>query len=287
MEQSVTFKSAGAALQGTLHLPEGATDPRAAIVSCHGFGGSSRGAGHPQLARALASAGYVVLRFDFRGCGESGGEPGRIICLEEVEDVRNAVTFLQSLPAVDGDRIGVIGTSLGGAVVIHATAVDPRIKVCAATGAVANGRRLCSIQYPDPTNYQAYLARLEDAKRYRETTGRSVMINRYDIVHIPESRRSGMPPGSIMSFPAETAISMLEFSPDELVGHISPRPLLLIHPRDDDVVPKSESEHLASRAGQPCELHILDTSEHFGSGNPELQRIAIDWLGRYLPASSK
>jgi len=283
MEQSVTFESGGATLQGVLHLPSDAKGARAAILSCHGFGGSSRGAGHPQLARALERAGYAVLRFDFRGCGESGGERGRIICEEEVEDVRNAVTFLQSRPAVDADRVGLIGTSLGGAVVIYAAAVDARIKVCAATGAVANGGRLFKIQYPDEANYRAFLARLDDAKRQRKTTGRSVMIDRYDIVNIPENRRAGMPPGAIMSFPAETAISMLEFSPDEVVGRICPRPLLLIHPRDDDVVPKSESEYLASRAGQPCELHILESSEHFGSDNPQLKRIVIDWLRRYLP----
>jgi uncharacterized protein len=282
MEQAISFESGGVTLRGTLHIPDGTSGKRPALVSCHGFGGSSNGAGHPSLARALEKAGYVVLRFDFRGCGDSGGERGRVICMEEVEDVRNAIGVLESHPDVDRERIGLIGASLGGAVVIYTAATDQRVKACVGTGSVANGERLFHIQYPDEAKYRAFLARLEDAKRHRATTGQSVMMNRYDIVLIPEKRRAGMPPGSIMSFPAETAISMLEFSPDEVVAKISPRPLLLIHPRDDDVVPKSESEYLASVAGQPCELKILDTSEHFGSGDPELQRITIDWLGRYL-----
>ena len=87
-----------------------------------------------------------------------------------------------------------------------------------------------------------------------------------------------------MDFPAETAISMLEFSPETVVRQISPRPLLLVHPRGDDVVPASESEHLAAAAGEPCELHLIDINDHFASGDPGLQKITLDWLARHLPA---
>jgi uncharacterized protein len=284
MEQPVSFDSAGILLRGTLHVPDAAPGRRPALVTCHGFGGSSNGAGHPQLGRALERAGYVVLRFDFRGCGASGGERGRVICLEEVEDLRNAVTFVQSNERVDADGIGVIGASLGGSVAIHAAAVDPRVRVCAANGSIGNGERRFRFQYPDEADWQRFVQRLEQAKRHRQQTGRSMMLNRYEIVHIPENRRASMPPGSIMEFPAETAISMLEFCPESVAGKIAPRPLLLIHPRHDDVVDKSESEHLAAAAGQPCELHILDTSEHFGSGDALLHQITLEWLARYLPA---
>src|SRR3989442_2803190 len=65
---------------------------------------------------ALTEYGYVTLRFDMRGCGDSEGEHGRVICLDQVEDTRNALTFLAQHPAVDGARIALIGTSFGGAV---------------------------------------------------------------------------------------------------------------------------------------------------------------------------
>ncbi|MDE3076906.1 MAG: alpha/beta hydrolase, partial [Chloroflexota bacterium] len=95
----MTFPSERVTLSGTLHRPDGGDGgPRPGLVLCHGFGGSSSGSGHPQLARALEGAGYIVLRFDFRGCGASGGEAGRVICDEEVEDARHAVTFLLSQP---------------------------------------------------------------------------------------------------------------------------------------------------------------------------------------------
>ena len=282
MERKISFESAGITLRGTLHLPEG-VGVRPALIQCHGFGGSSSGAGHPELARTLERAGYVVLRFDFRGCGDSDGQRGSVICMEEVEDLRNAIGFLERQQGVDQDRIGVIGASLGGAVVLCVAATDSRVRVCAANGAVGNGERRFRFQYPDDAVWKRFVQRLDEAKRERERTGKSVMLHRYDIVLIPEDNRAGMPPGAIMEFTAETAMSMLAFNPEALVRNIAPRPLLLIHPRHDKVVPKSESEQLAAAAGQPCALHVIDTTNHFGSGDPELQRITLDWLSRYMP----
>ncbi|OGA00161.1 MAG: hypothetical protein A3H35_18745 [Betaproteobacteria bacterium RIFCSPLOWO2_02_FULL_62_17] len=285
METQISFESSRITLRGTLHTPDGPALSRPAIVLCHGFGGSSNGAGHPELARTLERAGYVVLRFDFRGCGASDGERGRVICLEEVEDARAAITFLQAQAGVDPSKIGLIGASLGGSVALTAAALDERVRVCAANGAIGNGERRFRFQYRDEAAWQKFRQRLDDARKTRRDTGRSVMINRFDIVAIPEYLRTGLPPGASMDFPAETAISMLEFSPETVVRRISPRPLLLVHPRGDDVVPASESEQLARAAGEPCELHLIDISDHFASGDPALQKITLAWLARYLPAA--
>ena len=55
--------------------------------------------------------GYATLRFDMRGCGDSQGARGRVICLEQVEDTKSALSFLAGRPEVDAERIGVIGHS--------------------------------------------------------------------------------------------------------------------------------------------------------------------------------
>lgn len=284
MERPVAFDSAGFTLHGTLHTPDGSTAPSPAVIICHGFGGNSTGADRQNLAQTLVQKGYVALRFDFRGCGASGGEPGRIICMEEVEDLGNAVTFLQSQDAVDAERIGVIGGSLGGSVAIYAAAFDQRLKACAANGAIGDGERRFRHQYRDEEAWKRFLQQLEEAKRHRERTGASAMLDRFDIVAIPERLRAGLSPGAHMQFPAETAMSMLAFNPEEVVRRIAPRPLLLIHPRGDVVVPVSESECLAAAAADPCELHIIDTDDHFSATNPVLLRITLDWLSRYLPS---
>jgi len=280
MEQAIGFSSDGLALKGVLHVPEGATQPRPAIILCHGFGGSCRGAGHPELAQALARAGYVVLRFDFRGCGQSEGARGSVICREEADDLRRAVDFLATREEIDRNRIGVIGASLGGSVAIYVAATDKRLKFCAANGAIGKGERRFRFQYRDEASWQAFLKRLEEAKRVKASTGRSAMLNRFDIVFIPEHNRAGLPPGATMEFTAETAMSMLDFNPEEVIAEIAPRPLLLIHPRTDAVVPCSETEAMAAAAGETCEAHIIESRNHFGSGDPTLIAITLDWMKR-------
>ncbi len=78
-----------------------------------------------QPTRVLDELGYVTLRFYMRGCGKSEGELGRVICLEQVEDLGNALILLAQHPAVDPNRIAVIGSSFGGAVAVYAGGVDP------------------------------------------------------------------------------------------------------------------------------------------------------------------
>ncbi len=276
MEQAVTFISAGLTLRGVLHQPDGAAGQRPAMVLCHGFGGSCRGAGHPELAKALEQAGYVALRFDFRGCGQSEGTRGSVIVDEEVADLRAALNFLSGQSGVDTGRIGLLGASLGGSVAIEVTASEPRVKLCVANGAIGKGERRFRAQYRDDAAWQAFLGKLEAAKRDKTT------LNRFDVIHIPERDRAGLPPGAIMDFTAETALSLLADNAESVVSKIAPRPLLLVHPRGDGVVPVAESEALAKAAGGNAELHIIDGYAHFSAGSGEMAGIALDFLKRPL-----
>src|SRR5262245_61330180 len=85
MEERVTFASEGLKLVGVLHLPDGrsARDPLPAFLVLHGFGSNKDSGGSMATARMLAGFGYGALRFDMRGCGESDGTRGRVICLEQ------------------------------------------------------------------------------------------------------------------------------------------------------------------------------------------------------------
>jgi hypothetical protein len=278
MEQAIGFTSDGLTLRGFLHVPEGA-GKRPSLVLCHGFGGSCRGAGHPELAKALEQAGYVVLRFDFRGCGQSEGRRGDVIVDEEIADLTHAIDFLATQPAVDAARLGVIGASLGGSVAIEVAASDPRVTLCIANGSVGDGERRYRSQYKDEAAWHAFLRRLDEAKRTK------MPLDRFEIVYIPESDRAGLPPGAIMDFTAATAESMLASCPERVVRKIAPRPLLLVHPRGDRVVPYTESEALAAAAGKNAELHIIDGSAHFGSGSAEIAALVLDFLQRHLPVS--
>ncbi len=259
-------------------MPVAAAGKHPGLVLCHGFGGSCRGAGHPELARALEKAGYVVLRFDFRGCGQSEGRRGSVICAEEAADLGRALDFLAAHPAVDKDHLGAIGASLGGSLAIDVAARDPRIKLCVANGAIGDGKRRARHQYPDETSWQAFLQKIDDAERAGTT------LNRYDVIYIPEQNRGGLPPGATMDFTPETALSLLELKPEAVIGRIAPRPVLLVHARGDRVVPVGETEALAAAGGANCDTHILESQDHFSSGTPALTAILLDFLGRHLPA---
>src|SRR5437868_1762389 len=128
-EEAVTIPSAGLKLSGAVHVPDGlrSGEKRAAFLVLHGFGSNKTSSNTMAPTKVLSEMGYVVLRFDMRGCGKSEGEHGRVICLEQVEDTRNALTFLAQHPSVDPARIGVIGSSFGGAVAIYTGGVDERV----------------------------------------------------------------------------------------------------------------------------------------------------------------
>ena len=291
MTSKVTFKSDGLDLAGIVHIPDNlrAGERRPAFLVLHGFGGNKDGRGQTVIAEQLATWGYVAMRFDFRGCGESGGERARILCLDQVKDTSNAVTFMASRPEVDGRRIGLIGSSFGAAVAIYTGGSDERTAAVVSSGGWGDGERKFRRQHPTAEAWQRFTNMLEEGRRHRERTGRSLMVPRYEIVPIPEKLRANVSPGSIQEFPAETAQSMYDFRADEMVEKISPRPLLLLHSANDSVTPTIESIELFKRAKQPAELHLFSEVDHFmfGEENPRVGRIVSDWLARYFPAEQK
>jgi dipeptidyl aminopeptidase/acylaminoacyl peptidase len=291
MEQNVTFFSDGLKLSGIVNLPDGLRpgERRPAFIVLHGFGGNKDGHGQKVVARQFAQWGYVALRIDFRGCGESEGERGRIICLDQVADARNALSYLAARPEVDAARIALVGSSFGAAVAVFTGGADQPVAAVISCGGWGNGERKFRGQHPTPEAWAKFTGMLEEGKRQRERTGKSLMVRRYDIVPIPERLRRNMSAGSIMEFPAETAQSMNDFRADDQVGNIAPRPLLLLHSANDSVTPTYESIEMFKRARQPAELHLLSDVDHFifNEENQRLTRIVAEWLERYFPVNKK
>ena len=79
-------------------------------------------AASPDNARVLANAGYVVLTFDYKGWGDSDGAKTRLAPYSRVADVQAALTFMGTQPEVDAARLGIYGTSYGGATVVFVAA---------------------------------------------------------------------------------------------------------------------------------------------------------------------
>jgi len=294
-EEKVTIASAGLRLAGVVRIPDGLRpgERQAAFLVLHGFGSNKNSQNVLAPCKVLEALGYVTLRFDMRGCGESEGEHGRVICLEQVEDTRNALTFLSRHPSVAPDRIAVVGTSFGGAVAVYAAGIDERVAAVISNGGWGNGERKFRGQHATPEAWARFTAMLAEGRAHRERTGRSLMVPRYDIVPIPARLRDDLasravqmfPDGTIAMFPAETAQSMFDFCADDVVGRIAPRPLLLLHSANDSVTPTEQSAEMFKRAGQPTELHLFSGVDHFmfAEDNDRVWGVIRDWLEVYFP----
>ena len=296
-EEKVTIASAGLRLAGVVRTPAGLQprERRPAFLVLHGFGSNKNSQNVLAPCKVLEDLGYLTLRFDMRGCGESEGEHGRVICLEQVEDTRNALTFLSAHPAATPDRIAVIGTSFGGAVAVYTAGIDHRVAAVISNGGWGNGERKFRGQHATPEAWTRFTAMLAEGRAHRERTGRSLMVPRYDIVPIPTKLRDDLagravqmfPAGTIQMFPAETAQSMFDFRADDVVGRIAPRPLLLLHSANDTVTPTEQSIEMFERAGQPTELHLFSGVDHFmfAEDNDRVWRVVREWLATYFPAT--
>ena len=286
-EQNVRIPSDGLELAGVVRVPDGlkSGERRPAFLVLHGFG-STKGAGSVLEPCAMFERlGYVTLRFDMRGCGDSGGERGRILCLDQVSDTRNALTFLAQHPNVDPNRIAVVGSSFGAAVAVYAGGVDKRIAAVISASGWGNGETKFRGQHPAPDAWAKFTAMLEEGKRHRERTGQSLMVPRYEIVPIPPELRGHVVPGSILEFPAETAQSMFDFRAEEVIADIAPRPVLLLHSAHDSVTPTQQSVDLFGRAKRPVDLHLFSDTDHFmfAEKNGRVRTVIADWLSEYFP----
>ena len=139
-------------LRGWLFVPDG-PGPHPAITMAHGFAGVKEH-GLERFAQVFAAAGFVVLVHDHRGFGASDGSPRYDIDpWVQIADWRRAISFLESQPFVDPDRIGLWGSSYAGGHAIVLGATDRRLRAVVAQVPTISGyqqslRRVAPDQVP-------------------------------------------------------------------------------------------------------------------------------------------
>lgn len=289
-ETRVNFPSDNLQLSGIVGIPANAPPGHRlpAFIILHGFGSNKNAGNVLAPCNMLDALGYATLRFDMRGCGESEGERGRIICLEQVSDTRNALSFFATHVQVDPKRIALIGSSFGAAVSIYTAGVDSRVAAVISSGGWGHGERKFRGQHATSEAWARFTAMLDEGRRHRERTGKSLMVPRYDIVPIPEHLRKNVVADSIQEFPAETAQSMFDFRAEDVIGNIAPHPVLLLHSAEDSVTPTEQSIELFRHAGQPTDLHLFGETDHFmfAEKNERVRTVVVDWLAKYFPAAT-
>ena len=185
-KQKVTFHNRFLIdMVGDLYFPANYSPAKkyAAIIVGHPFGGVKEQTSGLH-ARKLAEIGYVTLAFDASYYGESGGYPRRMESPEvRVDDFSAAVDFLTNHPAVEADKIGVIGICGGGCYSVSATQIDHRIKALATISMYDMGRaRRQGIG--DTQTYQQRMSILDEIGRQR--TAEYGGAARKDIRALPE-----------------------------------------------------------------------------------------------------
>lgn len=286
-EKNISFTSQGLRLAGVVRWPAGmqSNERRPALVVLHGFGSNKSAENVLGPCAEIEAMGYITLRFDMPGCGDSEGPRGHLICMEQVQATLDAVGFMTGEPTVQTDAIGLIGSSFGAAVAIYAGAINPRVAGVISSGGWGHGEKKFRGQHPTPEAWADFTDMLAKGRAHREKTGTSLMVPRMHIVPLPPGLKRQLVPGALQEFTAETAQSMFDFRAEDVVDQISPRPLMLLHSSVDTVTPTEQSLALFAKAKMPTDLHLFGDTNHFmfAEGNQRVWQVVRDWLNKYLP----
>jgi dipeptidyl aminopeptidase/acylaminoacyl peptidase len=247
--EKVFWMSDGLKIQGEVYFPAGRSRRYPALVICHGIPAKVKGpddGGYPLLAEHFSEAGFFVLIFNFRGAGVS---QGNFDLLGWARDLHGGLGYLALRPEVDPERIFLMGFSGGAAVSIYATAQQKGV-----AGLVA-----CA----SPAEFQDLFTGkgLEDFLAYAR-----------DVGIIKDS-----------NFPAsieEWENSFRAVRPLDWIGRIPPRPLLIIHGTEDDVVDVDHARNLYAGAGERAELFLIEGAGHRLRVDQRAMKKALEWLTR-------
>lgn len=260
--QPVSYDAAdGLEIRGYLTTPPGVQDPRGLplVVLAHGGPASHDVRSFDWWAQALASRGYAVLQPNFRGSTGRGdsfmeagyGEWGR----KMQTDLSDGVRYLAAQGVIDPERVCIVGASYGGYAAMAGPTLDPGVYRCAvAVAGVSDLRRMVDDEAS------------RGARRDNTTT-------RYWNRFMGAERLGDR--------------SLDERSPARLAEQAD-APILLIHGRDDSVVPIEQSRIMAAalrQANKPVELIELDGEDHWLSRGDTRTRMLTETV-RFLEANN-
>lgn len=122
--ERVSFQSEGYKISGVLHLPDQKNPP--CVITSHGLLSSKNSEKYIALGEQISSEGMAMLRFDFRGIGESEGREEDNTISKKIDDLSAAIDYIRSYPNL-GNQIGLLGSSLGGFLSLMKASMDKKI----------------------------------------------------------------------------------------------------------------------------------------------------------------
>jgi dienelactone hydrolase len=273
--------------------PAAEAGPAPCVVLAHGFDGVREQALADYAGRFVAH-GLAAFVFDYRHFGDSGGEPRQLYSARrQLEDWRAAIAYVRGLDGVDGDRIGLWGTSNSGGHVLKAAAEDGGIRAVAVQAPFISG--FAQLRALPPTHGLALLwAGLRDVIGAR--FGRPVTIK---AVGQPYSLAVTTTPDALSGLAritpsdgawrnavlARFALGTTFYSAAR-AGRRLRCPLLVCVADRDNVIPAGPARALAARAPQG-RLRRYDTTHfglYYGRGFAAAARDQAEFLRHHLRA---
>jgi uncharacterized protein len=166
----IEFRSQGERIEAFFYPAQGVDWPAPSIVLAGGWC-YVKELVQPKYAAAFAAAGFNALLFDYRRLGGSEGEPRQHLDPnDQIEDYKNALSYLESRDDVDPDRLGIWGISYSGGHVLVLGAVDPRVRCVASIVPVIDG--YANLQRAHGTlRFRALKETIREARRKLYETG--------------------------------------------------------------------------------------------------------------------
>ena len=139
MRRDIEFKSKGTICRGWFYLPDQGKRPFPIVIMAGGWC-YVKEIVMPYYADFFVQRGLAALIFDYRNLGASDGLPRQHINPQgQIEDYKNAISFIETIPEVDPERIGIWGISYSGGHVLIVGATDPRVKCIISSLPVVDG----------------------------------------------------------------------------------------------------------------------------------------------------
>lgn len=295
MRKEIAFTSDGVTLRGWFYFPDIGEAPFPSVVMAHGFA-LVKEQGLDRYAERFAAAGLASVVFDNRNLGASDGEPRQEVDpWQQARDYRSAITFVQSFPDLDENRVGIWGTSYSGAIALHVAAVDKRVKAVVVQVPGISGcetaTRLLSLEQ------MKGLRSMLDAERARLVQGEKPATIQFVApdpsvpAAFPESRsyefytKTGE---AISSWRNEITIRSLdrwlEHDVSGFIKHISPTPLLMLVAEQEQISPTDLQIAAFAEAREPKKLVVVP-GDHYAAYQEQFSVFASEaanWFVQHL-----
>ncbi len=283
--EQVELWSEGARLRGWLHRPDAGSERSPFIVQGPGWLGLADAKLYQPYHEAFTSAGFAVLIFDYRGFGASEGDRGVLSPACQVDDWRNAISYMRGRADMDADAFAIFGSGgTGGGNAVAVAAAEPDARATISQVPVADGRDWLHRMRAEH-EWVAFLASVEADRRARAAGGEGTRVHPREgiMVETPERRATAVKAdvdGRIpTAVPLAAARGILEYRPLDVADRV--RGLMVIAVEDDAVTPTDHALALYERARSPKKLVLQRNTTHYAAYKRNAAQVIplmVGWL---------